>query len=168
MSKKMNERDESAIIAIGEGKPGRPTKYEPETIGRLLAALADGLNIKQACLAARIGQSTLSDWLERHPELEAQLAEARETARQKALAGIRAAGEAGDWRALEAFLRMSFPSDYRRDASINVSATASSQQAAVVCTEEQRARLIELRERLLQSQSAIENEQHTDRRYSSM
>jgi len=31
------------------------------------------------------------------------LSEARETARQKALAGIRAAGEAGDWRALEAW-----------------------------------------------------------------
>jgi len=64
-------------------------------------------------------------------------------------AGIRAAGEAGDWRALEAFLRLSFPGDYRRDASINVTATANTQQAAVVCTEEQRQRLIELRQRLL-------------------
>ena len=145
----MNETEDSAIIAIEKGRPGRPTKYEPETVGRLLAALGDGLTIKQACLAAGIGQSTLSDWLERHPELGAQLSEARETARRKALAGIRAAGEAGDWRALEAFLRMSFPSDYRRDSSINVTATANTQQAAVVCTEEQRQRLIALRERLL-------------------
>src|SRR5262249_27968529 len=105
----MNEGKDSAIIAIEKGRAGRPTKYQPETVGRFLAALADGLNIKQACLAAGIGQSTLSDWLEWHPELEAQLAEARETARQKALAGIRAAGKAGDWRALEAFLRLSFP-----------------------------------------------------------
>jgi hypothetical protein len=76
--------------------------------------------------------------------------EARETARRKALAGIKAAGEAGDWRALEAFLRMSFPADYRRDASINVSAAATTHQAAgVVCTEEQRRKLIELRQRLL-------------------
>jgi hypothetical protein len=44
---------------------------------------------------------------------------------------------------------MSFPADYRRDASINVSATANTQQAAVVCTEEQRQRLIALRERIL-------------------
>jgi hypothetical protein len=68
------------------------------------------------------------------------------------LAAIRVAGEAGDWRALEAFLRMSFPADYRRDASINVTATACVQQAAVVVTEEQRRRLLELRERLLAEQ----------------
>jgi hypothetical protein len=31
---------------------GRPTKYEPETVDRLLAALADGLTQKQACIAS--------------------------------------------------------------------------------------------------------------------
>jgi hypothetical protein len=68
---------------------------------------------------------------------------------------IRAAGEAGDWRALEAFLRISFPADYRRDARINVSATATAQQAtAVIVTEEQRQRLIEMRERLLKAPSS--------------
>jgi len=36
------------------------------------------------------------------------MAEAREKARQKALAGIKAAGEAGNWRASEAVLRMHF------------------------------------------------------------
>ena len=81
--------------------------------------------------------------------LEAQLAEARENARRKALAGIRAAGEAGDWRALEAFLRLSFPADYRQAGSTKVEVTATAQQAAVVCTEEQRQRLIALCERLL-------------------
>jgi hypothetical protein len=64
------------------------------------------------------------------------MAEAREQARQKALAGIKAAGEAGDWRALEAFLRMSFAADYRQNANINVRATATGQQAALVCDEE--------------------------------
>jgi len=38
--------------------------------------------------------------------------------------------------------------DYRRDASINLSATATTQQAVVI-TEEQRRKLIELREKLL-------------------
>jgi len=47
---------------------------------------------------------------------------------------------------------MSFPADYRRDASISVSAAAGVQQAAVICTEEQRRKLIELRERLLAEQ----------------
>ena len=81
------------------------------------------------------------------------MAQAREQARQKALAGIKTAGEAGDWRAWAEYLRLSFPADYRRDASINVTATANAQQAAgVVCTEEQRQRLIALRERLLAGQ----------------
>jgi len=53
-----------------------------------LAALANGLNQKQACLACGIGESTLRDWREKYPELEQRLAEAREQARQKALAGI--------------------------------------------------------------------------------
>jgi hypothetical protein len=39
---------------------------------------------------------------------------AREEARQKALEGIKAAGERGDWRALEAFLKLSFQHDYRK------------------------------------------------------
>jgi len=78
---------------------------------------------------------------------------AREASRQKALESIKAAGER-DRRAHETWLRLAFPADYRRDASINVSATATTQQATVVCTEEQRRRLIELRERLL-SQAPI-------------
>lgn len=97
------QNNESTVLEQQDGKAGRPTKYEPKTVERLLATLSDGLTIKQACLAAGIGQSTLSDWLERHPELEAQLAEAREQARQKALAGVKAAGEAGDWRARAKF-----------------------------------------------------------------
>jgi hypothetical protein len=76
------------------------------------------------------------------------MAEAREQARQKALARIKAAGEAGDWRASEAFLRMSFPADYRRDASVNVNAIATAQQAGIVCDEATRERLIALREKL--------------------
>ena len=143
--------DNSALI-VTPNKAGRPTKYGPETVDRLLAALADGLTQKQACIASGICENTLASWREKHPELEARLAQAREIARRKALAGIKAAGEAGDWRALEAFLRMSFPADYRRDANINVSATATAQQAGVVCTEEQRQRLLALRERLVAGQ----------------
>ena len=143
--------DHSAITAASN-KGGRPTKYGPETVDRLLAALADGLTQKQACIASGICENTLAAWREKHPELEPRLAQAREQARQKALAGIKAAGEAGDWRALEAFLRLSFPSDYRKaDTQVNVTATA--QQGQVVCTEEQRQRLIALRERLLAGQT---------------
>jgi hypothetical protein len=135
-------------------KGGRPTLYTPETVDRLLAGLADGLNKEQSCKAAGIGVSTLSDWLERHPELEPQLAEAREQARQKALSGIKAAGEGGDWRAWESFLKHSFPADYRQGSNIKVEATANA-SSGVVLSEQERARLIELRGRLLSEQAAV-------------
>ena len=51
------ENGHSALIAI-TNKGGRPTKYEPEAVDRLLAALADGLTQKQAFIAS--GASTRS------------------------------------------------------------------------------------------------------------
>jgi uncharacterized protein YecT (DUF1311 family) len=81
-----------------QGKPGRPTKYERETVDRLLAGLADGLPIKSACIIAGIGVSTLSDWRERYPELEERMADAREKARLKMLQRIKRAAK-DDWRA---------------------------------------------------------------------
>ena len=70
------------------------------------------------------------------------------------MAGIKAAGEAGDWRAWEAFLRMSFPADYRRDASVNVNASAAVQQVGLVCDEAMRARLIALHEKIAGERAA--------------
>ena len=137
---------DSALIATNKG--GRPSKYQPGTVKRILAALDDGLTQKQACIAAGICENTLATWRDKHPELQAKMAEAREQARQKALARIKAAGESGDWRASEAFLRMSFAADYRQGGNVNVNATATIQQAGLVCDEATRKRLIELREKI--------------------
>ena len=146
-----NETSEvSAIVATGggHGKAGRPELYKTETAERLLAALRAGLTHKQACLACGISQSTLANWREQFPDLESRMEAAREEARQKALEGIKAAGQK-DWRALAEWLKLTFP-EHRQSSNINVSATAHAQQATgVVITEEQRQRLIALRERLL-------------------
>ena len=152
----MNEENSAIIVRGGQqGKPGRPTKYNPETVSKLLDALRAGLTHKQACLACGIGQSTLADWREQYPDLEPRMEAAREEARQRALEGIKAAGEK-DWRALAEWLKLTFP-EHRSGHSINVNATASAQQATVVVTEEKRR---ELQEKLarLQSQSSVENE----------
>ena len=150
-----NETSEvSAIVATGEGhgKAGRPALYKPETAERLLAALRAGLTHKQACLACGISQSTLANWREQFPDLESRMEAAREEARQKALEGIKAAGQK-DWRALAEWLKLTFP-EHRQGNNINVSATATAQQAtAVIVTEEQRQRLIALREKLLNAPS---------------
>jgi hypothetical protein len=143
------------IIPSGQppGKPGRPTLYTPETIEKLLNALSAGLTHKQACLACGIDQSTLANWRERYPDLEPRMEAAREEARQKALEGIKAAGE-NDWRALAEWLKLTFP-EHRPGHSINVSATANAQQAVVI-TGEHRKQLQEKLRRYQEYQDSPE------------
>ncbi len=81
----MNTENNKLAVVDQHAKAGRPTKYSPETVDRLLAGLTDGLPIKSACIVAGIGVSTLSDWREKYPELEERMAEAREKARLKML-----------------------------------------------------------------------------------
>jgi transposase-like protein len=138
-----------------QGKAGRPSKYQPETVERLLTALADGLTHKQACMAAGIGQSTLADWRERYPDLETRMNEAREVARQKALSAIRAAGEK-DWRAHAEWLKLCFPEYRKPDTRVEVNTNVQAREVNVVCDEATRKALIAARERFLaepQSQS---------------
>jgi hypothetical protein len=141
----------SAIIVGGEqqGKAGRPTKYSPETVERLLAGLTDGLPIKSACIIAGIGVSTLSDWREKYPELDERMAEAREKARLKMLQRIKRAAE-DDWRAAAEWLRLTFPQDYRRVSTPTPSTTNITNQTLVI-SPEQRERLQQQRERLLKT-----------------
>jgi Transposase len=123
-------------------KAGRPSKYTNQTIQRILKALADGLTIKEACIASGISEQTLIAWRKKYPELEARLAEARQAVHQKALAGILTAGEK-DWRALEAFLRLSFQEKYRRDFQANTSVEVNTTvQQAVVVDEARRKQLV--------------------------
>ncbi len=89
----MNTEHTELMVVGQHGKAGRPTKYSPETVERLLAGLADGLSYKSACITAGIGVSTLSDWREKYPELEVRMEEAREVARQKMLQRIKRAAE---------------------------------------------------------------------------
>jgi hypothetical protein len=62
-------------------RAGRPSKYLPEVVDDLLAAIGDGLTLKQACTAAGISESALAAYRERHPELNPRLEQAREQAR---------------------------------------------------------------------------------------
>jgi hypothetical protein len=134
------------MVVEQHGKAGRPSKYNEKTIERLLAGLADGLPIKSACIIAGISVSTLADWREKDPQLEERMAEAREKARLKMLQRIKRAAE-DDWRAAAEFLRLTFPADYRRASNTSVEVNTAVQQA-VVCTEEQRMKLIAQHKRL--------------------
>jgi Transposase len=106
----MNEEPNTELTELK--KPGRPCKYTPETVTRLLSAVEAGLTLKQSCKAAGISETTLYEWRGEYPELEPRLEAARERAREDALRVIQEAGKK-DWRAKEAWLRLSFQSDYR-------------------------------------------------------
>src|ERR1044071_3069245 len=148
----VNADSELPVNNNGQDKGGRPTKYTPRLVELLLAALADGLNKTQACKAVGIGVSTLSDWLDRFSELSGQVEQAREQARQKALAGIKSAGQGGDWRGGGRFFKYSFPADYKQPGT-KIDLTANAQQANIVCDEQTRHELQEQRDRLLSAKA---------------
>ena len=135
------------IVAASDPHIQKHSKFTPGMVDAILSAIADGLNISQACAAVGISRPCYNKWKDQFPAFAEALEQARETSRQEALAGIKAAGESGDWRALEAFLKMSFQADYRQGGNnINVTAQAGMQ---LVCDEPTRARLIELNQKLL-------------------
>ena len=132
-----------------ETKLGAPTKYGPNTKARILSALSAGLTQRQAALAAGICERTLFAWKEQHPELAAEMEEAREVARQQALEQIQAAGQK-DWRAWAEWLKLTFPEHRQSGHNINVTAQAGIQ---LKCDEATRERLIALRDKVLGSQT---------------
>jgi hypothetical protein len=146
---------------VRTGKPGHPSKYTPTAVRRLIAAIADGMTNKAACIAANIGVATLRDWRKEHPDLEQRMEEVREKARQKALRRIKAAAEQGGWRADAEWLKLTFPQDYRRSGLQPATQTNNLQVNAVVLPPEEQERLIEQRRRLL-AQAEAEKQQHTD------
>jgi transposase-like protein len=141
---------------IETGGAGRPSKYSPSVVDRLLASLAAGLTQKQACMACGICENTLAAWRKQYPDLEPRIESAREVARQTALEGIKTAGEK-DWRALAEWLKLTF-AEYRSGHNINVNATAVNDQRTVVITEAKRK---ELQAKLKAIQDAHDNEQQS-------
>ena len=111
----------------------------------MIKALRAGLTHKQSCQATGIARQTLASWCEKYPEFRLRVEAARDEARRDALEGIKEAGEQ-DWKALAQWLRLAFP-EYRTErAAVNVS---SHNQTLVLCDEETRAQIQEMRRKLL-------------------
>jgi hypothetical protein len=155
---KVGHDEVSDAVTRARRKGGKAfTLYKPQTVKRLLKAVSEGLTLKQAAIASGISDSTLQSWRHKHPELVPMLEEAREQARQKALATIWEAREE-DWRAAESFLKYSFWQDYRSGSQVNVN-TATNVAVAVpkTLTEEERMKLIEQREKSQNKVNALQD-----------
>lgn len=57
-------------------RAGRPPKYEPERVKRIVKLLEGGNTRKAAALCSGITQTTFCDWMNRHPEFSQQVEEA--------------------------------------------------------------------------------------------
>ena len=151
---KMNNNNELTTTEQERDRGGRPSKYQPETVARLLKALANGLTLKQACIVSGFSETTLSRWRMEHPELVPQLERAREQTRQDALASILKAGES-DWRAKKAFLELSYQEYRQTGTRIEVNNQQGQEAFTVLVTPEQRRAMIEARNQLLEGTKKI-------------
>src|SRR5436309_6611143 len=137
------------IVAASYSHFEMRSKFTPGAVDTILEAIGDGLTIGQACAAVGITYSCMQKWKERFPAFAEALERAREQCRRKMLGIIQAAAERGDWRAAEVHLRMSFFPQYTKaETNVNVGV-----QTQLVCSEQQRARLIALNQKLLSGET---------------
>jgi hypothetical protein len=68
---------------------GRPTKYEPERVERILKAIRDGLPFVTAAAIGGISQTTFYQWQKDYPEFSDNIKEAEAVGEEELLASIR-------------------------------------------------------------------------------
>ena len=78
---------------------GRPSKFTPQTVERVLRCVERGMPLSLAASAAGVTFQTLSTYRTKHPAFAVALLEAVATGVEKRLKKIEDASEAGDWRA---------------------------------------------------------------------
>jgi hypothetical protein len=79
--------------------PGRPTKYNQETVEAILQALRDGNTRKDSCSVAGISEETFSQWRKRYPEFLDSIEKAEGKAAFHAVNVVRSAMDSGVWQA---------------------------------------------------------------------
>ena len=104
---------------------GRPSKYRPDTVAAIIAAVEGGATYRHAAASVGVSERTLHDWQVRHPQFSQALKTAEAMACMAAVGTIRRAAEAGTWQAAAWYLERRYPAEYGRravtvDASVQV------------------------------------------------
>jgi hypothetical protein len=104
---------------------GRPSKYRPDTVAAIIAAVETGATYRHAAASVGVSERTLHDWQVRHPQFSQALKTAEASACMAAIGTIRRAAEAGTWQAAAWYLERRYPAEYGRravtvDASVQV------------------------------------------------
>lgn len=99
---------------------GRPTKYVPEVIEKILNAIAVGAPFSHACNYAGISFETFNEWRKDKSEFSEQVKNAEGKAVVGWLARIEQAAKDGNWTAAAWKLERRFPEDFGKRDKIQV------------------------------------------------
>lgn len=99
---------------------GRPTKYVPEVIEKILNAIAVGAPFSHACNYAGISFETFNEWRKDKSEFSEQVKNAEGKAVIGWLARIEQAAKDGNWTAAAWKLERRFPEDFGKRDKIQV------------------------------------------------
>jgi len=92
---------------------GRPPKYTPYRVQRILAALEQGNPRSAAAQAGGIHRGTLAEWIEQYPAFAGAVSQAEAKAAMRMLTHVADAAPK-DWHAAAWWLERRYPSDWAR------------------------------------------------------
>lgn len=101
-------------------KGGRPTKYVPEIIEKVLNAIAVGAPFTHACNYAGISFETFNEWRKQYSEFSESVKEAEGKAVVGWLARIEQAAKDGNWTAAAWKLERRYPETFGRRDKVTV------------------------------------------------
>jgi transposase len=93
---------------------GRPTKYTPETVKKIVDAIRVGATFRLACDYAGITEETFSQWRKKYSEFSDAIKEAEGAGAVGWLAKIEKAANDGSWQAAAWKLERRYPKEYGR------------------------------------------------------
>ena len=105
---------------------GRPSKYHPETVAAIVAALTLGNTRTDSALIAGINRDTFHEWMKVYPAFSVEVERAEARARQRAVAQLAKAGSR-DWRAALAFLERRDRDNWGRQERVDISLDADAE-----------------------------------------
>jgi hypothetical protein len=98
---------------------GRPSKYTPDIVDRVVGALESGMTDGDACRVGGISEKTFYEWQASKSEFRDRTTRARSIGWLADIKCIRSAAQSGDWRAAAELLDRTH-SPYSKTQSVSV------------------------------------------------
>jgi len=93
---------------------GRPTKYTPETVKKIVDAIRVGATFRLACMYAGISEDTFMAWRQRYSDFADAVKSAEGAGAAAWLGMIEKAAQEGNWQAAAWKLERKYPREYGR------------------------------------------------------